>query len=75
MSNVKAETRGPVEQLMRDMEKEINRLRDVQAELLGALECSETVMILLKDEVEGLGCNGRKVLPKVQAAIMKARQL
>ena len=45
------------------------------AELLETLECAETLLILLGEEIASLGCNASKVLPRVQAAIREARGL
>lgn len=45
------------------------------AELLETLECAETLLILLSEEIASLGCNASKVLPRVQAAIREARGL
>jgi len=45
------------------------------AELLETLECAETLLILLAEEIASLGCNASKVLPRVQAAIREARGL
>lgn len=49
-----------------------SRLIAAAPELLEALKCAETVLILLNEEVERLGLNGKNVLPKIKAAIRKA---
>lgn len=49
------------------------RLIAAAPEMLEALQVAETVLILLKHEVEGLRFNGKNVLPRVQTAIRKAK--
>jgi len=51
------------------------RLIAAAPELLETLECAETLLILLSEEIASLGCNASKVLPRVQAAIRNARGL
>jgi hypothetical protein len=49
-----------------------DEIEGTRAELLEALRCSETVLILLQEEVGRLGLNAKNVPPKVKAAIRKA---
>jgi hypothetical protein len=44
-------------------------------EALAALECAETILVLLNKEVKALGCRADYVLPRVQAAIYRLRGL
>jgi hypothetical protein len=50
------------------------RLIAAAPEMLAALECAETVLILLRVEADRLGCHGGRVLAKVQTAIRKAKE-
>ena len=49
------------------------RLIAAAPELLEALYCAETILILLSEEVNVLGFNAKKVLPKIKSAICKAK--
>ena len=58
-----------------DTEWDADNARVIAAahELLESLRCSETLLILLKPEIENMGLSAKRVLPKVQAAIKAAR--
>lgn len=51
---------------------QIALLHGIKGELLDALQGAHAVLVLLENEVKGLGCGGERVALKVRLAIAKA---